>query len=134
MAALAGPPPMAAVVQPPGQPYRTDDGTEITGADWLNYMRMFFARYVVWPSEAALDTAVLWAAHTYARESMDNGAELIWKATPRLFVLSKERNSGEVDGTQPAAAGLPAHGRAGHRADRVRDARLAPGGPADAPD
>ncbi len=95
MAALAGPPPMAAVVQPRAEPYRTDDGTEITGADWLNYMRMFFARYVVWPSEAALDTAVLWAAHTYARESMDNGAELIWKATPRLFVLSKERNSGQ---------------------------------------
>ena len=82
-------------VQVPAEPYRNGDGVKITGADWLNYMRMFFARYVIWPSEAALDTAVLWAAHTYARESMDNGAGLIWKATPRLFVLSKERNSGK---------------------------------------
>ncbi len=94
MTALAGPPPRPDVEQVPAEPYR-GDGIEITGADWLNYMRMFFARYVIWPSEAALDTAVLWAAHTYARESMDNGAGLIWKATPRLFMLSKERNSGK---------------------------------------
>jgi Protein of unknown function (DUF3631) len=92
--ALAGPPARVAATPAQAQPYRTAN-EEITGADWLNYMRMFFARYVRWPSEAALDTAVLWAAHTYVRESMDNGAGLVWKATPRLFVLSKERNSGK---------------------------------------
>ncbi len=76
-------------------PYRADDGMEITGAEWLDYMRMFFARYVYWPSDAALDTAVLWAAHTYARESPENGAGLIFDVTPRFFALSSERNSGK---------------------------------------
>jgi hypothetical protein len=93
-ASLAGPPPRPAGQALQARPY-VDGNISITGADWLNYMRMFFARYVYWPGPSELDTAVLWAAHTYARESMDNGGGLIWRATPRLFVLSKERNSGK---------------------------------------
>jgi hypothetical protein len=72
-------------------PYRAGD-VEITGADWLDYMRQFYARYVYWPSPAALDAAVLWAAHTYAR---DPDWRLIWSATPRLFMLSSKPASGK---------------------------------------
>jgi hypothetical protein len=72
-------------------PYRTGD-IEITGADWLDYMRLFYGRYVHWPSPAALDAAVLWAAHTYAR---DSDWRMIWSATPRLFMLSSKPASGK---------------------------------------
>jgi hypothetical protein len=76
------------------QPYRAN-GLEVTGDEWLRYMKLFFSRYVYWPSEASCDAAVLWAAHTYLRESPENGAGLITTVTPRFFALSSERNSGK---------------------------------------
>jgi len=52
---------------------------------WLG----FFGRY---PSPAALDAVTLWAAHTHMRD--ENGA-LVFRATPRLYLLSSEPGSGK---------------------------------------
>lgn len=52
---------------------------------WLG----FFGRY---PSPAALDAVTLWAAHTHMRD--ENGT-LVFRATPRLYLLSSEPGSGK---------------------------------------
>jgi hypothetical protein len=89
---LSAPSTQPAAVGP--RPY-LEGNVEIHGADWLDYTAKFFDRYASWPSPEARDGVVLWMAHTYAREAPDNGAGLIFPVTPRLFVLSDERNSGK---------------------------------------
>ena len=49
--------------------------------------------FAVWPNEAALVTAVLWAAHAHGK---DEKTKLpIWQYSPRLFFTSKEGGSGK---------------------------------------
>lgn len=52
---------------------------------WLGH----FARF---PSPAALDAVTLWAAHCHMRD--ENGM-LVFRATPRLYLLSSEPGSGK---------------------------------------
>ena len=68
-------------------------GPRIPGDQLLDILRDqwlgFFARF---PSPAALDAVTLWAAHTHMRDA--NGV-LVFRATPRLFLLSSEPGSGK---------------------------------------
>ena len=47
----------------------------------------------MWPNEAALITAVLWAAHAHGKDAK-NGLP-IWQYSPRLFFTSAEGGSGK---------------------------------------
>ena len=49
--------------------------------------------FAVWPNEAALVTAVLWAAHAHGKD--DKTKLPIWQYSPRLFFTSKEGGSGK---------------------------------------
>lgn len=60
----------------------------IHGADLLDDVEAFFARFVAFPSEAARIASVLWAAHTHLMDVFD--------ATPRLAFLSPEPGSGKT--------------------------------------
>ena len=62
------------------------------GADVLNEARSFMARFVAFPSPAALDLAVLWAAHTWCTGTDD---KLLFDSTPRLAYLSDLPASGK---------------------------------------
>lgn len=64
---------------------------EIIAESW-RYAERVLTRHVEWPSQAALDTALLWAIHAHGRH--DEGG-LIWAATPRLLLTSSERGSGK---------------------------------------
>jgi hypothetical protein len=48
--------------------------------------------FAVWPSEAALVTAVLWAAQAHAR---GKDGTPVWQYSPRLFFTSREGGSGK---------------------------------------
>jgi len=52
----------------------------------------WFGHYARYPSPAALDAKTLWAAHCWMRD--ENGV-LVFRATPRLFLLSSEPGSGK---------------------------------------
>jgi hypothetical protein len=52
----------------------------------------WFGNYARFPSPAALDTVTLWAAHAHMRD--ENGM-LVFRATPRLYLLSSEPGSGK---------------------------------------
>lgn len=68
---------------------------------WLG----FFARY---PSPAALDAVTLWAAHTHMR---DEHGMLMFRASPRLYLLSSEPGSGKSHVLELLARIVPAcHG------------------------
>jgi Protein of unknown function (DUF3631) len=68
----------------------------IDGALVLDLTRRYLAHYVAFPSEAALNTAVAWIAHAVARDRDDKGiGQLIWRASPRLLVTSRNRGSGK---------------------------------------
>jgi hypothetical protein len=64
----------------------------VDGAEALRYARAFLGHFSVWPSDAALTTAALWAAHAHAR---DASGTLVWLATPRLLFSSSEPGSGK---------------------------------------
>jgi hypothetical protein len=66
---------------------------DINGAELLDHVRAYLGRFARFPSAAALDAAVLWAAHCHAR---DSEGTMIWPATPRLMLLSRERGSGKT--------------------------------------
>lgn len=57
------------------------------GSDVLDQVRELIARYVVLPSDAALDAVSLWVAHTWLVEELDS--------TPRLAVVAAEAWSGK---------------------------------------
>jgi hypothetical protein len=68
----------------------------IDGALVLGLVRRYLAHYVNFPSESALNTAVAWIAHAVARDRDDKGlGQLIWRASPRLLVTSRNRGSGK---------------------------------------
>jgi hypothetical protein len=57
------------------------------GATLLEDIRAFLARFVVYPSDHALNAHTLWVAHTWF---MDH-----WDSTPRIALLSPEPGSGK---------------------------------------
>lgn len=57
------------------------------GADLLDRVEAFLARFVAYPSEEARVAHVLWVAHTHAMQR--------WESTPRLFFSSPEPASGK---------------------------------------
>jgi hypothetical protein len=74
-----------AIVEPEQEP----EG--IRGDLLLNLLHDWIGIYAKMP-EPALDLVTLWAAHTHFR---DAEGSLIWRATPRLYVLSKTEGSGK---------------------------------------
>ncbi len=66
---------------------------DIDGAALFDQVRAYLGRFARFPTQGALDAAVLWAAHAHAR---DSEGTLIWPATPRLMLLSRERGSGKT--------------------------------------
>ncbi len=77
--------PAQAVVIPPREP--------IDGNALLNDVHTALERFAIWPSEAALVTAVLYAGHAHGRD----GKTLlpVWPYSPKLFFTSAEGNSGK---------------------------------------
>jgi uncharacterized protein DUF3631 len=74
-----------------------DDGTVarramLDGSEELGYARKYLGYFALWPSEAALDAAVLWAAHAHAK---DAAGTLVFQASPRLLFQSAEPGSGK---------------------------------------
>jgi hypothetical protein len=83
----------------PGQVARRTAGTvartagSIPGGDLLDLLRdRWFGHYARFPSAAALDAVVLWAAHAHMRDAQ---GVLVFSATPRLYLLSSEPGSGK---------------------------------------
>lgn len=69
------------------------DEPRIPGDQLLDLIRdKWFARYARFPSPAALDAVTLWTAHAHMRD--ENGV-LVFRATPRLYLLSSEPGSGK---------------------------------------
>jgi hypothetical protein len=76
------------------------DGTEVglidggefilgpRGGDVLDDVRTFLTRFVAFPSAAAADATILWAAHAHVIDSFES--------TPRLALLSPEKGSGKT--------------------------------------
>jgi hypothetical protein len=64
------------------------DEPEGEGADLLDQVADFLARYVAFPSPAARDAVALWAAHCHAVAAFES--------TPRLALLSPEKGSGKT--------------------------------------
>ncbi len=57
------------------------------GADLLDWIEAFLARFVAYPSEAARVAHVLWIAHTHGMSA--------WDSIPRIAFLSPEPGSGK---------------------------------------
>ena len=76
-------------------PQRSAKRPVIDGSMILDYTRLYLSRYVAFPSAAALDLTTAWIVHASARDRDDTGiGPLIWRASPRLLVTSKDRGSG----------------------------------------
>jgi hypothetical protein len=58
----------------------------------LDETRAFLARFVTFPTQAALDAATLWLAHTHV---VDDDGRLAFSTTPRLVFISDEPASGK---------------------------------------
>ncbi|MGD9526972.1 MAG: DUF3631 domain-containing protein [Dehalococcoidia bacterium] len=63
------------------------DGTAVDGAALLDRVRAALARYVVLPTDAALDAVVLWIAATHAQPA--------WAHAPRLVIRAPEKRCGK---------------------------------------
>lgn len=72
------------------QEQQPSDSTVIhtSGAETLNAVRNFIARFIAFPTSDCLDAVTLWAAHTHMVEH--------FHTTPRLAVLSPEPESGKT--------------------------------------
>ena len=93
-----GSPAQVAVREPSAviSPQRSARRPVIDGSMVLDYTRLYLSRYVAFPSAAALDLTTAWIVHASARDRDDTGiGPLIWRASPRLLVTSKERGSGK---------------------------------------
>jgi Protein of unknown function (DUF3631) len=64
------------------------DEPEGEGADLLHQVAAMLARYVAFPSQAALVAVTLWTAHAHAVTAFES--------TPRLALLSAEKGSGKT--------------------------------------
>ena len=65
----------------------------IDGAQLLAETCTALSHFAVWPSEAALITAALWAAQAHAKD--EKTGLPIWQYSPRLFFTSAEGGSGK---------------------------------------
>ena len=65
----------------------------IDGAQRLTDTRTALDHFAMWPSEAALVTAVLWAAQAHGRDEKTRLP--VWQYAPRLFLTSEEGGSGK---------------------------------------
>jgi Protein of unknown function (DUF3631) len=69
---------------------------QIDGGMVLDLTRAYIQHYVALPSPAAAATVTAWVAHAVARDRDDTGiGPLIWRASPRLLVTSRNRGSGK---------------------------------------
>ncbi|MGI9085994.1 MAG: DUF3631 domain-containing protein [Aeromicrobium sp.] len=66
---------------------KVPDVEYIDGAELLNDVEAFLARFVVYPSDEARTAHVLWIMHTWFMDS--------WESTPRIAFLSPEPGSGK---------------------------------------
>jgi len=88
VAVPAGPP---AAYRPSGTV--ATQGPRIPGDQLLDLLESgWFSFYARTPSQAAADAVTLWAAHCWMR---DESGVLVFRATPRLYVLSSEPGSGK---------------------------------------
>jgi hypothetical protein len=65
----------------------------VDGAQLLAETVTALAHFAVWPSEAALITAALWAAQRHARD--EKTCLPVWPYSPHLFITSEEGGSGK---------------------------------------
>jgi len=80
------------VTKPDGTVARKND-QQIPGDRLLDLLRdQWLGAFARFPSPAALDAVTLWAAHCHMRD--ENGI-LVFRATPRLYLLSSEPGSGK---------------------------------------
>ena len=79
------------VRRPASQPARRP-GAQIPGDELLDLLRQWIGTYARFPSPAALDAVTLWAAHAHMR---DEKGTLVFRATPRLYLLQLEPGSGK---------------------------------------
>ncbi len=75
-------------------------GRELDGDRLLKDAYTALKHFAVWPSEAALVTAVLYAAHAHAKAetTLDDGRKVrlpVWQYEPRLFLTSAGGGSGK---------------------------------------
>jgi hypothetical protein len=85
--------PVTGVVRSPGGTVARQDAQLVPGDQLLDLIRDgWFGHFCRLPSPAALDLVTLWAAHCWMRD--ENGV-LVFRATPRLYVLSSEPGSGK---------------------------------------
>jgi len=85
--------PVTRVVRSPGGTVARQDAQLVPGDQLLDLLRdQWFGFFAKLPSPAALDAVTLWAAHTHMR---DEDGVLVFRATPRLYVLSGDPGSGK---------------------------------------
>jgi Protein of unknown function (DUF3631) len=96
---------LAAPVAVPGQSAVARQREPADGAQALGYARQFLGHFSVWPSDAALTTAALWAAHAHARTA---SGTLVWLASPRLLFSSAEPGAGKSHSMRLVARLCPA--------------------------
>ncbi len=80
------------VVCRPQTPPARPPAERIPGDQLLDLLRQWIGTYARFPSPAALDAVTLWVAHTHMR---DEKGTLVFRATPRLYLLSSEPGSGK---------------------------------------
>ena len=86
-----------AVRQPePQQPATQDDDRPVDGILLWLLVRRYLAWYVSFQSVAALNLVTAWIFHACARARGSTGiGQLIWRASPRLLLLSRSRGAGK---------------------------------------
>jgi hypothetical protein len=85
--------PMGTVARPSAGTVARRDQPQIPGDQLLDLIRdRWFDRYAKLPSPRALDAVTLWAAHCHMR---DEEGVLVFRATPRLYLLSSDPGSGK---------------------------------------
>ena len=80
------------VVRRPATPPARPRAQQIPGDQLLDLLRQWIGTYARFPSAAALDAVTLWVAHSHMRD--ENGT-IVFRASPRLYLLSSEPGSGK---------------------------------------
>ncbi len=91
IAAGVSEPGTALAERPPGTVATT--GQQLDGGQVLNYVAAYLDEFASFASPAARDAVALWAAHCHVR---NNDGRLLWRATPRLLLVSSEPGSGKT--------------------------------------
>lgn len=77
---------------PTAEPVAARPSRRNTGAATLDQTRAFIARFATMPSQAALDVATLWVAHTHCVDTVER---LAFDTSPRLIFVSDKPASGK---------------------------------------